>query len=80
MCVNSKFKPIGCDSASCCFDELSAGQSGYLLGAIADLSGLRPGLFVYKRDPSRESGRSELGHCMNVDFVPHGFFDLRDIS
>ncbi len=41
MCVNSKFKSIGCDSASCCFDELSAGQSGYLLGAIADLSGLQ---------------------------------------
>ena len=24
MRVNSKFKPIGCDSASCCFDDLSA--------------------------------------------------------
>ena len=27
-----------------------------------------------------KSGRSELGHGMNVDFVPHGFFDMRDIG
>jgi hypothetical protein len=35
---------------------------------------------VYERDRSQESGRSELGHGMNVDFVRHGFFDLRDIG